>query len=106
MNDWIHTTDIRLSWEASITENVKIEPMIEVFNIFNVGNWGGPANGQRSLSSELSILDPEMEMPTPPPAGSLTGTTVNNRSTRLGAGSGSFSQGLPRSAQFAIRIRF
>ena len=95
MNDWLHTTDIRLSWEASITENVKIEPMIEVFNIFNVGNWGGPANGQRSLTGQLNGT-----------GGSINGTTAGNRSTRLGAGSGSFSQGLPRSAQFVIRIRF
>ncbi len=66
--------------------------MIEVFNLFNIGNYDPP--GSR-LSGVLSGAP-----------GSINGTTPGTRSNRYGLGSGSFAPGLPRAFQFGIRVEF
>jgi hypothetical protein len=90
--DSFSTTDIRLSRVFSFGERVKVEPIFEVFNLFNIGNYDPPGN---RLSGTLSG--------TP---GSINGTTPGKRSNRYGLGSGSFAPGLPRAFQFGFRINF
>ena len=90
--DSFSSTDIRVSRVFNIGERVKIEPMVEVFNIFNVGNYDPPGN---RLNSTLSGA-----------AGSINGTTPGTRSNRYGLGSGSFAPGLPRAFQFGVRVNF
>ncbi|MFQ5740159.1 MAG: carboxypeptidase regulatory-like domain-containing protein [Acidobacteriota bacterium] len=89
-NDSFLTTDVRISKTVRVGNDgrVQIEPMFEVFNLFNVANFG-------QLSGELNGA-----------AGSVNGTTIGNRTNLLGLGSGSFSQGIPRALQFAVRVHF
>src|SRR6185312_13483009 len=49
--DWFSTTDVRLSKVFAIKERVKIQPMVEVFNLFNFANHDPPGN---RLSAFLS----------------------------------------------------
>jgi hypothetical protein len=88
--DWFFNTDVRLSKVISIHERVKIQPIIEVFNLFNIGNFDPPGN---RLGSTLSGAP-----------GSINGTTHGNRSNRYGLGSGSFAPGIPRAFQFGFRV--
>ena len=90
--DWFFNTDVRLSKIITIRERVKIQPMVEVFNLFNFGNYDPPGNRL------TAFLDGS--------AGSINGTTPGNRSNRYGLGSGSFAPGIPRAFQFAIRVDF
>jgi hypothetical protein len=90
--DWFSTTDVRVSKVFAIKERVKIQPMVEVFNLFNFANYDPPGN---RLTAFLSG--------TP---GSINGTTPGTRSNRYGLGSGSFAPGIPRSFQFGIRVDF
>ena len=90
--DYFSYTDLRISKVFNIGERVKVEPMFEVFNVFNVGNYDPP--GTR-LSGALSGAP-----------GSINGTTPGNRSNRYGLGSGSFAPGLPRAFQFGLRVNF
>jgi len=90
--DWFSTTDVRVSKVFTIKERVKIQPMVEVFNLFNLANYDPPGN---RLSAFLSGAP-----------GSINGTTPGTRSNRYGLGSGSFAPGIPRAFQFGIRVDF
>jgi Carboxypeptidase regulatory-like domain len=90
--DSFNNTDVRFSWTYKIKESVSIQPMVEIFNIFNVANYDPPGN-------RLSFfLDGS--------ANSINGTPRNRRSNRYGLGSGSFAPGIPRAFQFGIRVDF
>jgi len=71
---------------------VRIEPMVEIFNLFNVSNFDTPR------SPLTAFLDGSV--------GSINGTTPLNRNNRYGLGSGSFAPGIPRAFQFGIRVGF
>ena len=90
--DWFNNTDVRLSKVFTIKERVKIQPMVEVFNLFNFANYDPPGN---RLTAFLSGG-----------IGSINGTTPGNRSNRYGLGSGSFAPGIPRAFQFGFRVDF
>ncbi|MBI1762294.1 MAG: TonB-dependent receptor [Acidobacteria bacterium] len=90
--DSFFNTDIRFSKEFRIKEHVRIEPLVEVFNLFNIGNYDPPAN---PLFNQLDGA-----------TGSINGTTKALRSNRYGLGSGSFTPGIPRAFQFGFRVEF
>jgi hypothetical protein len=90
--DWFANTDVRVSKVFTIGERVKIQPMVEVFNLFNFANYDAPGNRLTNLLSGSN--------------GSINGTTPGRRSNRYGLGSGSFAPGIPRAFQFGIRVDF
>jgi hypothetical protein len=90
--DNFFNTDIRLSWAYKVKERFEIQPMVEVFNLFNVANYDTP-NGRLG-----SLLDGS--------PGSINGTSPDLRNNRFGLGSGSFAPGIPRAFQFGIRVGF
>lgn len=93
MQDSFITTDLRISRPFKLWhERITIEPVVEVFNLFNVANYDLPGN------TLTGLLTGE--------PGSINGTTKANRPNRAGFGSGSFAQGIPRAWQFALRISF
>ena len=90
--DWFTNTDVRISKVFTIKERIKIQPMVEIFNLFNFANYDPPGN---RLTSFLNGA-----------AGSINGTTPGVRSNRYGLGSGSFAPGIPRAFQFGFRVDF
>ena len=88
--DWFNDTDVRLSWTYTLKERVRIQPMIEVFNLFNIANYDPPGGRLGSILNGAP--------------GSINGTTPFNRSNRYGLGSGSFAPGIPRAFQFGFRV--
>ncbi|RMG43872.1 MAG: hypothetical protein D6723_20040, partial [Acidobacteria bacterium] len=88
-NDSFITTDLRISKKTFLYgERVNIEPFVEVFNLFNVANFG-------QLSGVLGGSP-----------GQINGTVRGTRSNKLGLGSGSFSQGLSRAIQVGLSVSF
>jgi carboxypeptidase family protein len=85
-------TDVRLAWAYKLRERVEIQPMVEVFNLFNIANFDTPGN---RLTGTLDASP-----------GSINGTSPGQRSNRYGLGSGSFAPGIPRAFQFGIRVGF
>jgi hypothetical protein len=85
-------TDVRLAWAYKLRERVEIQPMVEVFNLFNIANFDTPGN---RLTGSLDGSP-----------GSINGTSPDLRSNRFGLGSGSFAPGIPRAFQFGIRVGF
>jgi hypothetical protein len=90
--DWFANTDVRLSKVFTISERVRIQPMVEIFNLFNIANYDPPGN---RLTAFLNGAP-----------GSINGTTPGVRSNRYGLGSGSFAPGIPRAFQFGFRVDF
>ncbi|HKQ73055.1 MAG TPA: TonB-dependent receptor [Blastocatellia bacterium] len=90
--DPFFNTDVRLSWTYKVKEGVTIQPIMEVFNLFNIANFDTPGNRLGGL------LDAS--------PGSINGTSPGLRNNRYGLGSGSFAPGLPRAFQFGIRVDF
>jgi len=90
--DSFSNTDVRISKVFTIRERVSIQPMVEIFNLFNVANYDPP------VSRLDSFLTAE--------PGSINGTTPGNRSNRYGLGSGSFASGIPQALQFGFRVDF
>jgi carboxypeptidase family protein/TonB-dependent receptor-like protein len=85
-------TDVRISKTFAFKERLRIEPIMEVFNLFNVSNYDSPG-------SPLSgVLDGS--------PGSINGTSPDLRTNRYGLGSGSFAPGIPRALQFGLRVGF
>ncbi|HSR53393.1 MAG TPA: TonB-dependent receptor [Acidobacteriota bacterium] len=94
-NDSFITSDVRLTKNFEITGGdrvIIIAPSVEVFNLFNVANYGRLGGGA------AGILNAQ--------PGAPNGTVQGNRTNLIGLGSGSFSQGIPRSVQFSLRVTF
>lgn len=87
------TTDVRITRPFKLRgERIKIEPALEIFNLFNVANYDLPGN---KLTGTLNGA-----------TGSINGTTAADRPNRAGFGSGSFALGIPRAWQLALRVSF
>lgn len=91
---WLKTFDLGLNWGYKFREHVELRPGVTIFNVLNMGNFGGPA------TPFSTVLDG-----TP---GSLNGTTLANApsSLRLGLGTGVNAQGAPRAIEFSLNLKF
>jgi hypothetical protein len=89
----LRSFDLKLSWRGRLRENITLEPSVALYNLFNFANFDLPPNDMRGL------LDG-----TP---GSINGTTSRDRITnRVGAGSGTFALGAPRTLEIGARLNF
>jgi hypothetical protein len=87
------TTDLRLARPFKLRgERIKIEPALEIFNLFNIANYDLPGN---KLGATLTGA-----------TGSINGTTAADRPNRAGFGSGSFALGISRAWQLALHVSF
>ncbi len=97
--DSFNSLDIRVSKTFNVGANVRIEPMVEVFNLFNVTNILGVSNVNYSGFSNVLVRDSEQ-----------TGTPGYLRSSQFGqpvtTAGGVFGSGGPRAMQLAARLTF
>jgi hypothetical protein len=98
-NDSFNSLDLRLSRKFSFTENIVLEPIVEVFNLFNITNVLGVSNVNYSGFSNVLVRDGR----TPADAGYLRSSLFGRPVTTAG---GVFGSGGPRAFQFAARFTF
>jgi hypothetical protein len=98
-SDSFNSVDLRLSRRFLLGERVSIEPMVEVFNLFNVTNVLGFSNVNYSGFSNVLVRDSN----DPGDAGFLRSSSFGRPVTTAG---GVFGSGGPRAFQFAARIVF
>lgn len=98
-NDNFSSLDLRLSKTFAIGERVKIEPIAEVFNLFNVTNVLGVSNV--NYSGFANVLVRDSNDATNP--GFLRSSSFGTPVTTAG---GVFGSGGPRAFQFAARVTF
>jgi hypothetical protein len=97
--DAFDSLDLRVSRPFAINARVRIEPMIEIFNLFDVTNILGISNVNYSGFSNVLVRDSDSP-----------GTPGYLRSSRFGqpvtTAGGVFGSGGPRAMQLAARITF
>jgi hypothetical protein len=98
-NDNFSSLDLRLSKVFKIGERVKIEPIAEVFNLFNVTNVLGVSNVNYSGFANVLVRDSN----DPATPGFLRSSSFGQPVTTAG---GVFGSGGPRAFQFAARLTF
>jgi outer membrane receptor protein involved in Fe transport len=91
--------DLRLSKVFKVGERVKIEPLVEVFNLFNVTNVLGVSKSNYSGFANVLVRDSN----DPTSAGFLRSSSFGQPITTAG---GVFGSGGPRAFQFAARVSF
>lgn len=97
--DTFSSLDLRLSKVFHLGERVGIEPIAEVFNLFNVTNVLGVSNVNYSGFSNVLVRDSNDPMS----PGFLRSSSFGQPVTTAG---GVFGSGGPRAFQFAVRASF
>ncbi|HYJ88080.1 MAG TPA: carboxypeptidase regulatory-like domain-containing protein [Pyrinomonadaceae bacterium] len=98
-NDNFNSFDLRVSKVLRFGEHLKIEPLVEVFNLFNVTNVLGFSKSNYSGFSNVLARDSN----DPTSAGFLRASSFGRPVTTAG---GVFGSGGPRAFQFAARVTF
>jgi len=98
-NDTFSSFDLRLSKVFRIGERVKIEPLVEVFNLFNVTNVLGFSKSNYSGFANVLVRDSN----DPTSSGFLRSSSFGQAVTTAG---GVFGSGGPRAFQLAARLTF
>jgi hypothetical protein len=98
-NDSFNSLDLRVSKTFRIGERVTIEPIGEVFNLFNVTNVLGTSNSNYSGFNNVLVRDSNV----PGSPGFLRSSSFGRPVTTAG---GVFGSGGPRAFQFAVRVEF
>ena len=98
-NDSFNSFDLRLTRPFKLGERVQLEPIAEVFNLFNVTNVLGVSNV--NYSGFANVLVRDSNDPTSP--GFLRSNSFGRPVTTAG---GVFGSGGPRAFQFAARVTF
>lgn len=99
LGDNFSSLDLRLSKVFRIGERWTIEPIAEVFNLFNVTNVLGVSNVNYSGASNVLVRNSN----DPASAGFLRSSSFGQPVTTAG---GVFGSGGPRAFQFAARVTF
>ena len=99
LGDNFSSLDLRVSKQFRIGERWTIEPIAEVFNLFNVTNVLGVSNVNYSGFSNVLVRDNN----DPSSAGFLRSSSFGQPVTTAG---GVFGSGGPRAFQFAARVTF
>lgn len=106
MTDSLLDTDIRIAKHFNIhtgDHTVVVTPMLQIFNLFNVGNYDPPG------AILTGALDTGFGVPKAGnfgPVDSIAGTTALNQANKFGLNTGVFAQGIPRAMQVGVRVDF
>ena len=98
-NDRFDSLDLRVSRPFSIGRDIRLEPMLEVFNLFNVTNVLGVSNVNYSGFNNVLVRDSE----DPSNPGFLRSSSFGRAVSTAG---GVFGSGGPRAVQLAVRVTF
>ncbi|MGH9490679.1 MAG: TonB-dependent receptor [Terriglobales bacterium] len=106
MTDSLLDTDIRIAKHFNFhtgDHTVVVTPMLQIFNLFNVGNYDPPG------AILTGALDTGYGVPMAGkfgPIDSIAGTTALNQANKFGLNTGVFAQGIPRALQVGVRVDF
>jgi hypothetical protein len=90
---WLKAFDLEFSWVGHFFhERLTVQPSVNFFNLFNFSNFDSAAN---ALAGQLNGT-----------SGSINGTVQAGRPDRIGAGTGVFAFGAPRTIEWGLKLQF
>ncbi len=90
---WLKAFDMEFSWVGhAFHERLAITPSVSMFNLFNLSNFDSAAN---AFTGQLNGAP-----------GSINGTVQAGRPDRIGAGTGVFAFGAPRTVEWGLKLQF
>lgn len=90
---WLKAFDLEFSWVGHFfNERLTVQPSVNFYNAFNFSNFDSAAN---ALAGQLNGT-----------AGSINGTVQAGRPDRIGAGTGVFAFGAPRTIEWGLKFSF
>jgi outer membrane receptor protein involved in Fe transport len=90
---WLKAFDLEFSWVGHFfNERLTVQPSVNFYNLFNFSNFDSAAN---ALTGQLNGT-----------AGSINGTAFAGRPDRIGAGTGVFAFGAPRTIEWGLKLQF
>jgi hypothetical protein len=98
-NDGFNALDLRVSRPFQVGARTRIEPVLELFNVFNVTNILGTTNVNYSGFNNVLVRDDD----NPASPGFLTSSSFGRAVSTAG---GVFGSGGPRALQLAVRVSF
>ena len=98
-NDSFNSLDLRLSKRFHFGERLQLEPIVEMFNVFNITNILGVTTVNYSGRANALVRDSN----DPGSAAYLKSSSFGQPTTTAG---GVFGSGGPRAFQFAARVSF
>ena len=92
---WLRAFDFNIAWKYTFRERVSIEPSVNFFNLFNLGNFDLPG----TVLMSPYLLGTE---------GSINGTTnqQNKNDFRVGNGTGVYGLGAARQIEWGMKLTF
>ena len=106
---WVKAFDFKLDWVHTFHDRITITPSIGFYNIFNFSNFNLPPG---AMTGWLNQVAPDgtptnsfnNSINSTPKA--LVGTSFPSDTFRVGAGTGVFGLGSPRTMEFGLKITF
>ena len=90
---WLKAFELEFSWVGHFFhERLTIQPSVNFYNVFNFSNFDSAAN---ALTGQLNGSP-----------GSINGTVQAGRPDRIGAGTGVFAFGAPRTIEWGLKLQF
>jgi hypothetical protein len=90
---WLKAFDLEFSWVGHFWhERLTLQPSVNFYNLFNFSNFDSAAN---TLAGQLNGSP-----------GSINGTVQAGRPDRIGAGTGVFAFGAPRTIEWGLKLQF
>jgi len=100
---WLKAFDLEFSWVGhAFHERLAITPSVSVFNLFNFANFDSAANALTGqLNGNSGSINGTGFQPT-----ASGGETTLGRPDRIGAGTGVFAFGAPRTIEWGLKLQF
>jgi hypothetical protein len=92
---WLKAFDFRMSWIHTFSDRLTVEPNVGLYNIFNFANYNLPPGAMSGWLTEG--------------AGSINSIVAGSADSipfRVGAGTGVFNLGSPRTIEWGLKVSF
>jgi hypothetical protein len=96
---WVRALDFKLDWVHTFKDHITITPSVGLYNLFNFSNFNLPPGAMTGwLNQGSSSINSTPK--------SLVGTGIASDTFRVGAGTGVFGLGSPRTMEFGLKVTF
>lgn len=96
---WVRAFDFKLDWVHTFKDRITITPSVGLYNLFNFSNFNLPPGAMTGwLDQGSSSINSTPR--------SLVGTGIASDTFRVGAGTGVFGLGSPRTMEFSLKLTF